>query len=216
MKRFIFIILVFLFNFVTPALAITPKKSETLWAYLSKMHTYRANFEQTTRDANGQVVQRSYGSMALIRPGYLKWETIAPTHQLLFVNRNTVWIYDVDLEQASKSTLSTPHYNNSGALLSSSVAQIRRQFHVDSVKIQQGQTCFILHKKQTTTDDDMKNDKITLCFKNAILQSMALTHHFGDETQFVFSNIRTNHLISLSIFQFTPPDGVEIIDQSKL
>lgn len=216
MKRFTFFTLVFLLGLLPRVFAITPEESNTLWMYLSKTRTYSANFEQITRDAKGQVVQRSHGYMALLRPGYLKWETVEPIHQLLFVNKNTVWIYDVDLEQASKSMLSTAHYNNSGTLLSSSVVQMRRQFSVGSVSVQHGESCFVLHQKEPETNSDMANDKITLCFKNATLQSMSLTHDFGDETQFVFSNIRMNHLIPPSTFQFVPPDGVEIIDQNKM
>ena len=214
MKRCIAFIVIFLFR-LTPVLAINTQARDTFWMYLSKMHTYRANFKQITRDANGRIVQHSHGSVALMRPGRLKWETLYPTRQVLFVNNNTVWIYDADLQQASQHRLNTGNPNNFGTLLSSSIVQMRRQFIVESVQAQHGQMCFLLYTRQASIDQEVDNSKITLCFKDKILQSMSLTHDFGGRTQFLFFNIRLNHFISPATFSFVPPDHIDVIDQNK-
>jgi outer membrane lipoprotein carrier protein len=216
MKKSILLIFILLTALFSQTFAKTTRVNKAaLWLYLSKMQTYSANFEQITSDAKGRVVQKSYGKMALKRPGYLKWETLNPTHQQLFVSKNIVWVYDVDLEQASRNTLHMTD-NNPGALLSSPISQIKRQFIINSVETDQNLTCFTLHQRKASSDKTVAIGTITLCFQNTLLQSMTLTQNFGGRSQFVFSNIRLNQSIPASFFQFVPGNNVELIDQSTL
>src|SRR6516162_4318453 len=66
---------------------------------LNAIKTLRANFAQTVYDNKGKAVQRSYGHIALQRPGKFRWEVIKPIPQLIIANSQRLWIYDPDLQQ---------------------------------------------------------------------------------------------------------------------
>jgi outer membrane lipoprotein carrier protein len=174
------------------------------------MHTYQAQFKQITLDAKGHLMQQGSGSIALSRPGYLRWETFKPTHQILWVNKNTVWIYDVDLEQVSKNQIQT-NSKNPSVLLSSSVSQMKQQFSIKKVSTQDHLLCFTLYAKNVKSDADISIPNATLCFQNGILKTMSLKQDFGGSTQFSFSNIKTNQSISTSVFRFSAPKGTQVL-----
>ena len=42
----------------------------------------------------------------MLRPGRFRWETSDPYQQTVIANGDTLWIYDVDLKQASSTIFS--------------------------------------------------------------------------------------------------------------
>ena len=53
--------------------------------------------------------------------------------------------------------------------------------------------------------------RLSLKFDGAVLNSMMLTDSLAQTTTFSFRNVRINQPIDNSIFEFSPPDGVDII-----
>ncbi|SRR3989339_632302 len=202
MKKIFLILLMFSFNIFASA----PKNS--FWDDLSQLNTYSAHFKEITYDATGNVQQMSSGQMALMRPGNFRWETLNPIHQILIAHQNILWVYDVDLQQATRQNFNAQAQHNPAALLSGSVKEAQAQFAIAKTQQQNQQTCFTLIPK--TQQPLLKN--VALCFQKNILQSMMMVNPFGDKTVFSFSDIQLNQTISPSQFQFQPPKGVDVLE----
>jgi outer membrane lipoprotein carrier protein len=204
--RIFILLLLFFSNYIYAA------QRGQVWSYLENMHSYQAAFQQLTFDAKGNVLQQSRGQMALLRPGNLRWEIVQPMHQIIWVNKKTVWIYDVDLEQASKNKITS---NTPGMLLSHSGAQMKQQFTVKETQTKKGGLlCFILHSNHQTHPQTAAAD-VTLCFKQGILHTMFVKQDFSGVTQFAFSNIKINHSIDPSVFKFSAPKNTQILNESS-
>ena len=82
---------------------------------LTNTKSMSADFSQTTKGANSGTFK---GSMSVQRPNNFRWETKSPSQQLIVANGSTMWVYDKDLEQATKQTVDSQVGNTPALLLS--------------------------------------------------------------------------------------------------
>lgn len=175
---------------------------------LGSFNSMTAQFQQVVANAKGKTTQRSSGQMALQRPGKFRWEVTSPNAQLLIADGHYIWIYDKDLQQASRRNLDTSNANSPASLLSGSVQDIENRFDVATVDNAKGAgQWFQLTPKNK--GDLFKS--IQLHFNNGKLVDMRLQDNLGSHTDFHFQNVVINPNLSPSLFKFTKPKGVEII-----
>jgi outer membrane lipoprotein carrier protein len=167
--------------------------------FFQNLDTFKANFTQENININEQLVEIATGFLVLKRPNQLYWETKQPNNQILIVNKNTLLVYDVDLEQASEQTAqkfqSSPLY-----------------WLLQNKKDQQPE--FIISRDNTDwfsiTDPQGNFDKVLFGFKNKKLIQLKLLNAQG--TLFIkFTNIEMNSKIDETIFNLKLPDDVDII-----
>ena len=197
----LFIMLTCLFSFT--AFSQTPMQQ--LEEYLSNFHTMSANFQQTILAKKGQE-KNSSGQMALQRPGKFHWEIVKPNHQIIIADGNNLWIYDIDLEQATKQRLDKGT-NSPASLLSGEVKALQSRFIVTSMRQVGDATTFQLKPKST---HDMIQ-WIELHFVNKELQKMSVLDNLGQKSIFKFSQIKINTPLSPSLFKFHAPQNVDVI-----
>lgn len=197
MKKMLFL-LIFLSQSI---FAMTP--SQELTDILSKIKTYQAQFDQTTRD--GKQIQTSSGNMQLSRPGRFRWEVLQPTHQIILIDGKVLWIYDVDLSQAMQQPLNHQMSVNPATLLTGSSQQISAQFSVKS----DGKDGFLLAPK--TQNNTFES--IQLKFEKGQLISMAILNNLNQTVDIQFKNIQSNQPINNDLFIFNPSNDVDIIKQ---
>lgn len=188
----------------TTALGATP--SEELTALLQNVKTMQADFQQYLLLASGQKKPGSVtsGKMMFERPGKFRWEIIDPNKQLIIANSKTTWIYDEDLAQVSKRKVNLNEPGNPALLLSGSIATLQKMFLIN--KTENG--WFTLKPKA-------KNNiyhAIKLHFTADKLVAMDIADNLGQQSEIRFSNIQINQTIPASLFVFTAPAGVDVID----
>lgn len=189
---------------VIPANANAPEELSQLLANFQSM---QADFKQTVYDQNEKPVQQSTGNMALKRPGQFRWETKEPIPQLLLTDGNYVWIYDVDLEQATRQKADTENDSNPASLLSGSTKRIEQRFDVSDIQRPGKEKWFKLVPK----DDSDIFQWIELGFVDGKLSAMKLNDRLGTLSIFSFSNVRINPPLKASLFSFQVPKGVEVL-----
>ena len=59
-------------------------------------------FIQELYDEEGELLERSSGRYAILRPGFFRWEIDYPDRQLLLVSGDLFWHYDIDLATATR------------------------------------------------------------------------------------------------------------------
>lgn len=171
---------------------------------LTNTKSMTANFTQTTKGASSGTFK---GSMSVQRPNNFRWETKSPSEQLIVANGNSMWIYDKDLEQATKQGVDTQVGNTPALLLSGDPSKIDKNFKI--TQPYPNKNYYVLYPKS----GDASFKSLSMSFNGGKPVMMVLNDTLGQTTSIKFSGIKMNPSISSSQFKFTPPQGVDVIDQ---
>lgn len=177
------------------------KRLNTLLANTKSMS---ANFTQTTKGAKSGTFK---GSMSVQRPNNFRWETKSPSEQLIVANGNTLWVYDKDLEQATKQSVDNQVGNTPALLLSGDPSKIDQNFKI--TQPYSTKNYYVLYPKSANAN--FKN--LSISFNGGKPVMMVLNDSLGQTTSIKFSNIKLNPSLNSSQFKFTPPKGVDVINQ---
>ncbi len=184
--------------------------SKNLNGLLGKITSMSAQFEQHTLDQKNQPLQTLQGEMQVKRPGLFRWDTTKPFTQQIIANDQTVWVYDPELQQATKQKLDKQVGNTPALLLSGDSKKIASSFTVSQEKaINKNQAVFILKPR----DKEAVFESLRVSFSGSQLNSMQLKDSLGQRTDIFFSHIINNGKIANSVFQFTPPKDVDVINE---
>jgi outer membrane lipoprotein carrier protein len=192
---------------LTTTQAWTQTPAETLQERLHAMKTLKANFTQVVKTKKKKVSESS-GTMALSRPGCFRWHTLSPLKQLVVADGKKIWIYDVDLEQVVVKKQGKGIGGTAALFLSGYNDAVSRNFNVKETKT--GKTERFDLKSKSSKDSF---HKVTMVFKDGILQSMQMHDQLGQTTNVHLSNIQQNPPLSAKICVFKPPKGVDVVRQ---
>jgi outer membrane lipoprotein carrier protein len=171
------------------------------------IRTMQANFDQVIYAKNRQISKGS-GKMALWRPAHFRWETQAPMSQLVLADGKRLWVYDVDLEQVTVRNQAQNTEASAGLFLSDDKTNLLQLFNI-SVKQQGKQEEFVLDAKSSRSDFK----RVKFQFEGSQLLGLELFDPLGQRTQIHFKHIKTNAIVSAKLFQFTPPTGVDVVNE---
>lgn len=205
---------IFTFLLITyfSSIALAANDAAVLTDLLQGVKTLKANFTQQTFDGRGKKTQNAYGRMALERPGKFRWEITKPIPQLIIANRNTLWVYDPDLEQVTIRNLNYTTGEAPALLLSHDNASLEEGFKVTTLPSKQADMqWFSLSPKKS----DNMFERIEIGFSNKQLKQMRLRDHLGNDTNIQFSNNQNNIALNASLFTFKAPARVDVIDERK-
>ncbi len=111
----------------------------------------------------------------------------------------------MDLEQITIKPQTKELANTPAMILSNPIIFIQNYFVTLNKEAYQEE--YIL----TAKTDTAAYNKILLGFKETRLATMVIEDSFGQETELDFTNIQYNKKIPESVFNFTPPEGVDVI-----
>lgn len=179
--------------------------TKNLNALLSGVKSMTANFSQTT---TGGKNNRSFnGSMQVQRPNNFRWQVNGSASQLIVANSNTLWVYDKDLNQATRQSVSNQVGDTPALLLSGDPSRIANSFKVTQPNA--GKNYYVLYPK----NGNANFKSLGIAFNSGNPVMMVLSDNLGQTTSISFSNIKRNTAIPASQFKFTPPKGTDVIDQ---
>ncbi|MEI6706934.1 MAG: outer membrane lipoprotein chaperone LolA [Methylococcales bacterium] len=178
--------------------------------FLSTSKSFSADFKQVLINELGNPVQTSYGVFYLQRPGKFRWNYAKPFQQEIVSTNGKVWFYDVDLEQVTIKKLDDS-VGSTPALLLSGQVSLEDNFTME----EQGtdgdmQWIKLLPKKQ---EGSFKY--VTIGLEKGKLAGMELMDNFGQLTRIYFSKILLNPPLKSTLFDFTPPKGVDVFSEEK-
>jgi outer membrane lipoprotein carrier protein len=181
-----------------------------LKSFLAASKSFSADFKQVVINELGNPVQTSYGVFYLQRPGKFRWNYDKPFQQEIISTAGKVSFYDVDLEQVTikrldESVGSTP------ALLLSGQVSLEDNFNME----QQGTDGDMQWIKLIPKKQESGFKYVTIGLEKGKLAGMELMDNFGQLTRIYFSNILINPPLKSSLFEFTPPKGVDVFSEGK-
>lgn len=191
----------------SPAIAKAPSNDpvNNLNRLLSGAKSMSASFSQTTK--GGGKSSNFSGTMSVERPNKFRWETKSPSEQLIVASGSTMWVYDKDLAQATRQSSNNQLGESPALLLSGNTAQIAQNFTVKQPN--PAKNYYVLTPKSANAN--FKN--LAISFNGGRPVMMVLNDNLGQTTSIKFTNVSLNKTIPASQFSFTPPKGVDVIEQ---
>lgn len=172
-------------------------------ARMGEQKSLSGDFQQTVKDAKGEVLQESSGKFALLRPGYFRWETIEPFPQLLMSDLKTIWLHDPDLEQVTVREYDDRVSQTPAVLFSGDPVAISTHYSIKKINNERYQL--------TPKVPQELFEHLWVEFVDSKLVSMTLQDSLAQETVFALNNTKLNAILNLEQFQFIPPEGTDII-----
>ena len=186
---------------------------EQLNSMLVSIESLKADVVQLIVESDGGILEESKIKMYFKKPNGFYWETITPFRELIVTNGVKLWNYQPDLEQvviedwdSSKSELAAQLLNGETENLGSDY-QIEQLHNLDS-----GDHQFTL----TPLATDSVYDRISISFVTSELDQIYLNSKNGQQTVWRFDAIERNEFLEDSVFEFEPPVGIEIIENTYI
>ncbi|MDF1647119.1 MAG: outer membrane lipoprotein chaperone LolA [Legionellaceae bacterium] len=197
--------LFFILGITTCAWAETA--GEVLWDKMRHITSMKASFKQKV-SIKKRVLSESSGSMALERPGHFRWQTKEPMEQLLIADGKKFWTYDIELEQVTVRQQSEVTGAAAGLFLGDDRTRFFHDFDVTETH-QNKREIFELR----ATAKQANIQRMSLQFDAAELLSMELYDQLGQRTSITFKHVQTNMALAPHLFRFSPPTGVDVVEQ---
>jgi outer membrane lipoprotein carrier protein len=187
--------------------------TERLARFTETTRSLTARFLQTVLDENDVMVQRSTGSLSVLKPGRFRWDYYEPYDQQIVSDGEHLWIYDVDLEQVSVKPLDEA-LGAAPAMLLSSDRPLDEQFLIEELgRLPGGGDLLWVELRPKAQDIDYSRVYLGLDAKT--LRQMELRDKFGQRTRIVFEDVQINPDIPAQRFAFEPPPGVDVIGDPR-
>jgi outer membrane lipoprotein carrier protein len=169
---------------------------------LAGIASYRAEFVQQIYDQDQVLVQQSEGSLYALRPGKLRWLSRTPFEQLIVVDGTHIWRYEEDLQQVVVSNYSDDLGSTPALLLSGDIESIGARYSVSEVD---GQYQLLPRDEQSLFR------AMLVRFENGKLSRLILEDTLGQSTRLQMSAIEHNPKLDPALFEFEPPEGVDVL-----
>jgi len=148
--------------------------------------------------------------LSIQRPGKFYWHYATPSEQLIVGDGKQVWIYDVELEQITHRQ-SEAALTQTPAMLLSGKGDLAETFILEDA----GQRDGLDWVRMIPKSRDSGFTDIHIGFSGGSLQLLEMQDSFGQTTQVRFKNVKENSDIPEQTFTFTPPAGVDVIEEGK-
>jgi outer membrane lipoprotein carrier protein len=180
----------------------------TVAGFIEAVSSYSAEFTQELRNDAGELLDEERGNFWLQRPGKFRWEYTEPSERLIVANTERVWLYDVELDQATVRSAAGALQQSPAALLVGDLSALDN-YQVAAVTLD-GYTVVTL--RPVTGGGDFKY--VELYFNADNLAQLDLYDSFHQHTTVRFNNAVSNPKLDAALFDFKVPDGVDVIDQT--
>jgi chaperone LolA len=183
---------------------------ETVRSFFSNIDSLQADFHQEVIDGSGQQQQVSDGKVWILRPGRFRWDYLTPYRQQIVADGERLWSYDEDLSQVTVQAMDTV-LGATPAMLLSGGEPIDKVFRLEAQPAA-GDT---LHARLTPRADDSNVTEIHVYFKKDVLSRIEALDSFGNHTAFVFTSLVRNGGVDAKRFRFVPPEGTDVIGDTR-
>lgn len=180
--------------------------------FFNEVATYTARFDQIVLDEGFNPIEESSGRMMIMRPGRFRWDYEPPNEQKIISDGERVTLYDVELEQITIRSLAGTVGDTPAGLLAGGT-DINSEFEVIDLGVVNGPLHWVRMIPREQEDDGFED--IRVGFENGSLRVMELVDGLGQITRITLTDSVENAKISEAHFQFDPPEGVDVIDETR-
>ena len=192
---------------------------ESLESFVKTVKSGRASFVQTaTSPAKaGQVarVKTSSGTFEFIRPNRFRFLYQKPFEQSIVADGQTVWLFDVDLNQVTALKQAQVMGSTPIALIASApdVRALQAEFLIAEIPSSDKSNEGLQWVVATPRSKDNALRSVRIGFKGNALAVLEMEDSFGQQSVLRFSGFEVNAGVDAALFAFKPPAGADVIRQ---
>lgn len=183
---------------------------DALERFFNEIETIEASFGQVVLDENLNAIDDSRGTVWIKRPGRFRWNYEPPDAQEIVGDGERVWLHDIPLEQVTVRDQAQTLGRAPAVLLAGS-ADLTSAYTVSDLGTQ-GKFDWV---SLIPTDTQSGFAEVRIGFEDRRLRVMELIDTLDQRTRISFIDLRENQPLADGIFEFAPPAGVDVIDQSS-
>ena len=188
---------------------------ESLESFVKSVKTGRADFTQvvTPPAKEGQAARpkTSTGTFEFSRPGQFKFVYKKPFEQSIVADGQTLWLYDVDLNQVTARKQAQVLGATPAALIASApdLRALQAEFTLAGAPDKEGLEWVVATPK--TKDGQLQYVRVG--FRAGVLAALDILDSFGQNSRMSFSAFQANGSLDAASFQFKAPAGADVIRQ---
>jgi len=182
--------------------------SQALQDKLAALKSFKAQFAQKVTDKEGQAVMQGEGTIALKQPMMIRWEQTNPDDTLFVSNGDKTYYFDSFAEQVTIMDTHSLIDSTPFVLLTS-----KDPAQWEKYSVQATNSGFSVTPNKGI-ESQVEQLDITFVDNQAGLAQLVVTDNSGQLSSFTFNDAKVNTELDAAMFEFTPPEGVEIDDQS--
>ena len=188
---------------------------QSLENFVKNTKSGRASFTQvvTSPTKEGQVAKTktSSGSFEFLRPNRFKFLYKKPFEQSIVSDGQTLWLYDVDLNQVTARPLAQTLNGTPAAVIAAAadLKGLQADFKLTALPEKAG----LQWVQATPKTKDGQLQSISVGFKASELAVLEILDSFGQRSVMTFSQFEVNPALAAASFQFKPPVGADVSRQ---
>lgn len=188
--------------------SVAQSGTDSLKRFFTDVTTYMARFDQVVLDETLNIIEESGGEMWISRPGKFRWNYSPPVKQEIVSNGDTVWLYDIDLEQVTARQL-TEAVGRTPAILLAGRDDLSNNHDIRDLGTQ-GTLAWVGLKP---TYPEAQFVDIRMGFENSVIKVMELVDGLGQTTRITLRDAVENPDIGAGTYEFQVPAGVDVIEE---
>jgi len=189
------------------ATAADQKPADLLASQLQNYQTFSADFEQISRSQSATQPQQTLGNLKVAKPNLFRWHSDEPFPQEIVGDGVYVWIYDPDLEQATRKPFRFDANNAPALILNGQISQLVEQFDIALLEQSEAESLYQLKAK----DENSSFQMIRLFFVDGLLTELMMEDSLEQRSTILFRNQQLNPEFAEETFRFALPDGADLI-----
>ncbi len=173
----------------------------------------QADFTQVVtsppKDGKAGRSKTSSGTFAFQRPGRFKFVYQKPFEQTIVADGQTLWLYDVDLNQVTQRAQAQALGSTPAALLTSAadLTALRAEFTLTSAPAEDGLEWVLALPKSK----DGALQSVRVGFDGEQLAALDIVDSFGQRSLVRFTQLQAVKTLPADTFRFQPPAGADVL-----
>ena len=186
---------------------------ESLEVFMAQAQAGQADFTQVVtspaKDGKAGRSKTSSGTFAFQRPGRFKFVYQKPFEQTIVADGQTLWLYDVDLNQVTQRAQAQALGSTPAALLTSAadLKALRAEFTLESAPAEDGLEWVLALPKSK----DGALQRVRVGFSGEQLAALDILDSFGQRSLIRFTQLQAVKTLPADTFRFQPPAGADVL-----
>ncbi len=197
------------------ALSAQASGLDSLENFVKSARSGRADFTQVVtgpaKDGQAARSKTSTGTFEFARPNRFRFNYRKPFEQTIVADGQTLWLYDVDLNQVTARKQSQVLGSTPAALIASApdLATLRRDFNLEAAGEKDGMQWV----QATPKVKEGQLHSVKVGFRGNDLAALEILDSFGQRSMLTFTKMELNAAVAPELFQFKPPQGADVLKQ---
>ncbi len=196
-----------------PAVTQASPLTDAIQKRYESVQQFQADFQQELTNAASGGVEKRSGKIWFRQPSLVRWETYKPEKETLVVGQSVVWNY-FEADRTAMKYRTTQVFNSKTMIrFLSGKANLKEDFKVQ----EQGNENGLIKVRLVPNEPEptMVMAYIWVDPKTHLLGRVLIVDFFGNGNQVTLQGLVTDKRVDAKSFEFTPPAGVQIRDNSK-